>query len=237
MRIYPAIDIRGGNCVRLLQGDYAQETVYASSPAEVAQKWEAAGADFIHVVDLDGARSGGNENRSAVAEICRSVNVPVQQGGGIRTLEDVEAVLALGVSRVIIGTAAIDDPDMVREAVRRHGSAIAVGIDAKNGYVATDGWTKVSEKTAVELALEMKAMGVETIIFTDIATDGTLAGPNVRAMAEMAEKTGLNVIASGGVGREDDLEALSHAGVEGAIVGKALYTGKIDLAEVVNKYR
>ncbi|MCH5187469.1 MAG: 1-(5-phosphoribosyl)-5-[(5-phosphoribosylamino)methylideneamino]imidazole-4-carboxamide isomerase [Oscillospiraceae bacterium] len=237
MRIYPAIDIRGGNCVRLLQGDYARETVYGSSPAEIAKKWEAAGADFIHVVDLDGARSGGNENRSAVAEICRSVNVPVQQGGGIRTLEDVEAVLALGVSRVIIGTAAIDDPDMVREAARRHGSAIAVGIDAKDGYVATDGWTKVSEKTAVELALEMKAMGVETIIFTDIATDGTLAGPNVRAMAEMAEKTGLNVIASGGVGCEADLEALSRTGVEGAIVGKALYTGKIELSNVVNKYR
>ena len=237
MRIYPAIDIRGGNCVRLLQGDYARETVYASSPAEIAKKWEAAGADFIHVVDLDGARSGGNENRVAVAEICRSVNVPVQQGGGIRTLEDVGTVLALGVSRVIIGTAAIDNPDMVREAVRRHGSAIAVGIDAKDGYVATDGWTKVSEKTAVELALEMKALGVETVIFTDIATDGTLAGPNVRAMAEMAEKTGLNVIASGGVGCEADLEALSHTGVEGAIVGKALYTGKIELSEVVNKYR
>lgn len=237
MRIYPAIDIRGGNCVRLLQGDYAQETVYASSPAEIAKKWETAGADFIHVVDLDGARSGGNENRTAVAEICNSVNVPVQQGGGIRSLEDVEAVLALGVSRVIIGTAAIDDPGMVREAVRRHGSAIAVGIDAKDGYVATDGWTKVSEKTAVELALEMKAIGVETIIFTDIATDGTLAGPNVRAMAEMAEKTGLNVIASGGVGCEADLDALSRTGVEGAIVGKALYTGKIELSEVVNKYR
>ena len=237
MRIYPAIDIRGGNCVRLLQGDYAQETVYASSPAEIAKNWEAAGADFIHVVDLDGARSGGNENRAAVAEICRGVNVPVQQVGGIRTLEDVEAVLALGVSRVIIGTAAIDNPDMVREAVQRHGSAIAVGIDAKDGYVATDGWTKVSEKTAVELALEMKALGVETIIFTDIATDGTLAGPNVRAMAEMAEKTGLNVIASGGVGCEADLDALSHTGVEGVIVGKALYTGKIELSNVVNKYR
>ncbi len=236
MRIYPAIDIRGGSCVRLLKGDYENETVYASSPAEVAKKWQAAGADYIHVVDLDGARRGG-ENLAAVAEICSAVSVPVQQGGGIRTIEQVEAALARGVSRVIIGTAAVEEPSMVGEAVSRHGAKIAVGIDARDGYAATDGWTKTSRVSAVELALEMKSLGVETVIFTDIATDGTLSGPNVRAMANMVEKTGLNVIASGGVGREDDLLALSKTGVEGVIVGRALYAGRLNLAEIVNKYR
>lgn len=237
MRIYPAIDIRGGNCVRLLNGDYSKETVYGSSPADMAKKWEALGADFIHVVDLDGAKSGGNENRNAVKNICAAVNVPVQQGGGIRTMEDVDAVISLGVSRVIIGTAAISNPDFVREAVEKYGEKIAVGIDAKNGYVATDGWTKVSDKTALDLAREMEALGVKTVIYTDIATDGTLQGPNTAAMAEMAEKTSLNVIASGGVGCEEHLDALSKTRVEGVIVGKALYSERIDLSRVVNKYR
>lgn len=237
MRIYPAIDIRGGNCVRLLNGDYDKETVYGSSPADMAKKWADAGADFIHVVDLDGARSGDGENLAAVAEICANVDVPVQQGGGIRTSADVDRVLALGVSRVIIGTAAVTDPDMVRQAVERHGSKIAVGIDAKNGFVATDGWTRVSDKTAVAFAKEMEALGVETVIYTDISTDGTLQGPNVSAMKEMVESTGLKVIASGGVGCEEDLDALSKTGVEGVIVGKALYTGRIELSKVVNKYR
>ncbi len=237
MRIYPAIDIRGGNCVRLLKGDYSQETVYGSSPAEAALKWQSCGADFIHVVDLDGAKSGGSENRAAVGEICSSVNVPVQQGGGIRTMADVDEAIALGVSRVIIGTAAVENPLFVSRAVEKYGGRIAVGIDARDGFAATDGWTKISGTAAVELAKKMESLGVETVIYTDIATDGTLKGPNVRAMAEMAEKTGLKVIASGGVGCEADLCALSQTGVEGVIVGKALYSGKIRLEDVVNKYR
>ncbi len=236
MRIYPAIDIRGGNCVRLLKGDYARETVYGSSPADMAERWEKAGADFIHVVDLDGARSGGGENRRAVAEICRRVSVPVQQGGGIRTLEDAEAVAAIGVSRMIIGTAAVKDPAMVRAAVERFGSRIAVGIDAKDGFVATDGWIEVSGRPAVDFALEMKGLGVETVIYTDIATDGTLAGPNVAAMEEMVRRTGMLVIASGGVGSAADLEALAGTGVEGVIVGRALYTGDLKLEEIVDKW-
>ncbi len=236
MRIYPAIDIRGGNCVRLLNGDYGKETVYGSSPADMAAKWEKLGADFIHVVDLDGAKTGGSENRRAVADICRRVGVPVQQGGGIRTLADVEAVAALGVSRIIIGTAAVKDPATVKAAVEKFPGRIAVGIDAKDGFAATDGWTEVSQKTAVEVALEMKSLGVDTVIYTDIATDGTLAGPNVAAMEEMARRTGMRVIASGGVGREADLEALSHTGVEGVIVGKALYSGALKLEEIVHKW-
>lgn len=237
MRIYPAIDIRGGNCVRLLNGDYGKETVYGSSPADMAEKWESLGADFIHVVDLDGARSGGSENRRAVAQIVKRVNVPVQQGGGIRSLADVEEVASLGVHRIIIGTAAVKDPDMVRAAVEKYGDRIAVGIDAKDGYAATDGWTVVSDKTAVEFALEMKALGVDTVIYTDIATDGTLQGPNVEAMEEMVRRTGMKVIASGGVGNIADLDALSKTGVEGVIVGKALYSGNLNLEDIVNKYR
>lgn len=237
MRIYPAIDIRGGNCVRLLNGDYGRETVYGSSPALTAEGWERSGADFIHVVDLDGAKSGGSENRAAVGEICARVSVPVQQGGGIRSLEDIDAVLALGVQRVIIGTAAVKNPAMVKEAVKRHGEKIAVGIDAKNGFAATDGWTKVSGKTAVEFALEMRDMGVKTVIYTDISTDGTLGGPNVKAMREMVRATGMDIIASGGVGRAEDLDALSETGVEGVIVGRALYTGNLKLEDIVNKYR
>ncbi len=236
MRIYPAIDIRGGRCVRLLNGDYGKETVYGSSPADMAEKWQSLGADFIHVVDLDGARSGGSENRLAVAEICRRVSVPVQQGGGIRTLEDAEAVAALGVSRMIIGTAAVKEPATVKAAVERFGSRIAVGIDAKDGFVATDGWLEVSTRPAVDFALEMKALGVETVIYTDIATDGTLAGPNAAAMEEMVRRTGMRVIASGGVGSEADLEVLSRTGVEGVIVGRALYTGALKLEEIVHKW-
>ncbi len=237
MRIYPAIDIRGGNCVRLLNGDYAKETVYGSSPADMAEKWQSLGADFIHVVDLDGAKSGSGENRRAVGDICARVGVPVQQGGGLRTMEDLDAVSVLGVSRMIIGTAAVKNPGLVRRAVEKYGKKVAVGIDAKDGYVATDGWTRVSSKTAVEFALEMKALGVGTVIYTDIATDGTLGGPNVAAMEEMVSRTGLYVIASGGVGCEADLDALSKTGVEGVIVGRALYTGSLKLEDIVNKYR
>lgn len=237
MRIYPAIDIRAGKCVRLLNGDYSKETVYGDSPAEMAKKWEAEGADYIHVVDLDGAKSGGNENRNAVRDICAAVSVKVQQGGGIRTMADVDAVMELGVSRVIIGTAAVDNPAFVKEAVEKYGDKIAVGIDAKNGFVATDGWTRVSEKTALDFAKEMEKLGVKTVIYTDIATDGTLKGPNTAAMEEMAANTGLRVIASGGVGEEAHLDALSKTHVEGVIVGKALYSGRVELARIVNKYR
>lgn len=237
MRIYPAIDIRGGNCVRLLRGDYAAETVYGSSPAETAKRWEALGADFIHVVDLDGAKSGNGENRRAVGEICRCVKARVQQGGGIRTLSDADSVMALGVSRAVMGTAAVKNPAAVKAAAEKYPGKIAVGIDARDGYAATDGWTKAAAKTAVELALEMKDLGIDTIIYTDIATDGTLGGPNVRAMEEMVRLTGLKVIASGGVGCMDDLDALSQTGVEGVIVGKALYAGRLRLEDIVNKYR
>ncbi len=234
MKIYPAIDIKDGNCVRLLKGRFDQVTVYGDNPAEMALKWEKEGGEFIHVVDLDGAKHGHGVNAAIITEICKSVNVPVQTGGGIRTMEDIEKKLALGVSRVIIGTSAVKDEDFVRNAVERYGDKIVIGIDAKDGKVAVEGWEEVSEFGAVEFAKKMESLGVKTVIYTDIATDGTLAGPNIAAMREMVENVSLDVIASGGVGNIEHIKALIPTGVEGVIVGKALYTDSVKLADAIN---
>ncbi len=233
MRIYPAIDIKDGNCVRLLQGRFSDVTVYGDNPVETALKWERLGGDFIHVVDLDGALKGHGVNAEVIKNICAAVNVPVQTGGGIRTMEDIEKKLDCGISRVIIGTSAVKDADFVRRAVDKYKEKIVIGIDAKDGMVAIEGWEQVSEFSAVDFAKRMEKLGVSTIVYTDIATDGTLKGPNIAAMTEMAENTALDVIASGGVGKIEDITALSHTGVEGVIIGRALYTGNIDLAEAV----
>ncbi len=234
MRIYPAIDIKDGNCVRLLKGRFDEVTVYGDNPPEMAKKWESQGGKFIHVVDLDGAKHGHGVNAVIITEICKSVNVPVQTGGGIRTMADIEAKLACGVNRVIIGTSAVRDAEFVRAAVEKYGEKIVIGIDAKDGMVAVEGWEEVSEFGAVEFAKKMEALGVKTIIYTDIATDGTLAGPNVEAMREMAESVSMDVIASGGIGNIEHIKALIPTGVEGVIVGKALYTDNVDLAEAVS---
>lgn len=234
MRIYPAIDIKDGQCVRLLKGQFDHITVYGSDPAEMAQKWERSGGEFIHVVDLDGALKGHGVNADAIKRICESVSVPVQTGGGIRTMEDIEAKLACGINRVIIGTKAVSNPEFVREAVAKYGDRIVIGIDAKDGMVAIEGWEKTSDFRAVEFARMMADLGVKTIVYTDIATDGTLAGPNVGAMKEMAESVKINVIASGGVGNIDHVKALVSTGVEGVITGRALYTGDLDLAEAIS---
>lgn len=231
--IYPAIDLRGGKCVRLVQGDYERETVYGDNPVEVAKSWEAQGGKYIHLVDLDGAKAGCPVNHELIGEIARAVSVPVQIGGGLRTLEDVEKLLNLGVSRVIIGTAAIEDRDFTKKVLDRYGDQVAIGIDARDGFVATRGWLETSEVKAEVLAKELAANGAKTFIFTDISRDGMMQGPNVEAIVALAEATGRTVIASGGVTVQEDLVKLaSHArnGVGGAIVGKALYTGRIDLA-------
>lgn len=236
--IYPAIDIRGGKCVRLVQGDYNQETVYNDNPLEVAKSWESQGGAFIHLVDLDGAKAGHPVNDEIIGSIASSVNVPVQVGGGLRTLADVERLLGLGVSRVIIGTAAIEDRAFTEEVLGRYGDKVAIGIDARNGYVATRGWLETSEVQAEVLAKELAAKGAETFIFTDISRDGMMQGPNVEAIVSLAKASGRSVIASGGVTRLEDLLALSahrEDGVGGAIVGKALYTGHIDLAGAVHR--
>ncbi|MBG9733577.1 1-(5-phosphoribosyl)-5-[(5-phosphoribosylamino)methylideneamino]imidazole-4-carboxamide isomerase [Paenibacillus alvei] len=234
--IYPAIDIRGGKCVRLVQGDYGQETVYDEQPVEVAKRWEANGASWIHVVDLDGAKEGRPMNAQLVGEIARTVSVPIQVGGGLRTLEDIELLLDAGVPRVILGTAAIEDRDFVETALGKYGERIAIGIDARNGFVATRGWLETSEVKADILAAELAAVGAKTFIFTDISRDGMMKGPNVEAIVQMAKASGQQVIASGGVSSMDDIRALSAYaadGVAGAIIGKALYTGGIDLTEAV----
>lgn len=232
--IYPAIDIRGGKCVRLIQGDYAQETVYNESPLAAALDWAGQGGKWIHLVDLDGAKAGQPVNHEIIGEIARNVKVPVQTGGGLRRVEDVELLLKLGVSRVIIGTAAIEDRPFVEQVLKSYGEQVAIGIDARNGYVATRGWLETSQVKAEELAVELAELGARTFIFTDISRDGMMQGPNVEAIVELARVSGQSVIASGGVSRYEDLERLSayaSQGVSGAIVGKALYTGSIVLAE------
>lgn len=234
MRIYPAIDIKDGQCVRLFKGRFDNVTVYGDNPAEMAKKWESLGGEFIHVVDLDGALKGHGVNADAIKKICESVNIPVQTGGGIRTMDDIEAKLACGISRVIIGTKAVSNPEFVKEAVAKYGDKIVIGIDAKDGMVAVEGWEKTSDFKAVEFAQMMADLGVKTIVYTDIAKDGTLAGPNVEAMKEMVEKVNINVIASGGIGNIDHVRSLVPTGVEGVITGRALYTGDLDLAEAIS---
>ncbi|GAB7387968.1 1-(5-phosphoribosyl)-5-[(5-phosphoribosylamino) methylideneamino]imidazole-4-carboxamide isomerase [Bacillaceae bacterium] len=235
--IYPAIDIRNGKCVRLLQGDYEKETVYGDSPVEMARKWEGQGARWIHLVDLDGAKAGHPVNDRIIVEIAQRVNVPVQVGGGLRTMEAVERYLQAGISRVILGTSAIKDRPFVETALKRFGGErIAIGIDARDGFVATHGWLETSQVRAEELALALAEAGAQTFIYTDISRDGTLTGPNVEAIVRLAKHCGRTVIASGGVSATEDLlELADHLqdGIGGAIVGKALYTNRIDLREAI----
>ncbi len=236
MTIFPAIDLRGGKCVRLFKGDFDQETVFSDQPAEVAQQWQAQGAQFLHLVDLDGARAGHSENLATVREILAAVTIPVELGGGIRTLENIDEVLALGVRRVILGSVAVRDPELVAAACAKYGDRIVVGIDAKDGIVAVDGWGVSGDVDVITLAKRMKQAGVRTIIYTDISKDGTLAGVNVEATAKLARESGVHVVASGGVRDVRDIEALKpyeKDGIEGVIVGKSIYTGSLSLPEAL----
>lgn len=236
MTIFPAIDLRGGKCVRLFKGDFDQETVFSDQPAEVAQQWQAQGAQFLHLVDLDGARAGHSDNLATVREILAAVTIPVELGGGIRTLENIDEVLALGVRRVILGSVAVRDPELVAAACAKYGDRIVVGIDAKDGIVAVDGWGVSGDVDVITLAKRMKQAGVRTIIYTDISRDGTLAGVNVEATAKLARESGVHVVASGGVRDVRDIEALKpyeKDGIEGVIVGKSIYTGSLSLPEAL----
>jgi len=232
MQIYPAIDIKDGRAVRLRQGLAADVTDYGT-PAEAAMDWKTQGATYLHVVDLDGAFEGKGRNLPLVAEIVRETGLPVELGGGIRTMEDIEARLTLGVARVILGTVALTDPDLVRRACASYPGRIACGIDAKDGRVAVRGWVEASDVDPVDLALRMKDAGVLDVIYTDIRRDGMQTGPNVEATAELVRRTGLRVIGSGGVGKIQDLYDLRDAGCAGAIVGKALYNGNFTLAQAL----
>lgn len=236
MLVIPAIDLRGGKCVRLYQGRFDRETVYADDPAAVAAAWEEQGAGLLHLVDLDGARAGRPRNLDAVQDILRSIRIPVELGGGIRDLGIIEMVLGMGVDRVILGSAAVSRPELVAEAVSRFGDRIVVGIDGRDGQAAIQGWEEVVNRDVVDLALEMKEIGVRRVIYTDIARDGALSGPNLEAIERMARQSGLKVIASGGVsGLQDiaNLKKLEPSGVEAVIVGRALYTGGLSLPEAL----
>ena len=231
--VIPAIDIRGGRCVRLLQGDYDRETVYGDDPAAVAREWEAQGAPRLHVVDLDGAREGRPVNRAEVAAICEAVAIPVEVSGGLRTMHDLEAAAALGAARLQLGSAAVRNPDLVNGAAERFPGMVVVAIDTRAGEALTEGWREGSGADALTLANEMVARGAPRIMVTDVARDGALEGPNVALAAEFAAALPVPVVASGGVTTADDLRALAQAGCEGAIVGKALYEGRFTLAEAL----
>ncbi len=232
MIILPAIDIKDGRCVRLTQGRMDAETVYSNDPAEVARKWEAQGAGIIHLVDLNGAIEGSAMNFDVIKRIKDSVSIPVQIGGGIRDERTAAIYLEeVGVKRVIIGTAAYEDPEFLKTLTRRYPGRIAVGIDAKDGRVAIKGWVTVTDERAVTLAQRLEGIGVASIIYTDISRDGMLSGPNVEATAEMAESVEIPVIASGGISSVKDIESYKGVPLEGIIIGKALYTGSIDLRD------
>lgn len=231
MIIIPAIDIKGGKCVRLTQGDYNKENIYYDNPVAVAKQWKEIGVKYLHLVDLDGALYGKRINGDAIGQIADIMSVEL--GGGIRTMADLDEAFALGVKNAIIGTAAVKDPSFVKAACDKYGNRIIVSIDAKGGYVATDGWTKVLDLLAVDFANTMKQVGVSNIIYTDIATDGMLEGPNIPELCALQKATGLSITASGGVSCKDDLKALLAQGFYGAIVGKAIYEGKIAVEDIV----
>lgn len=238
MIIFPAIDIRGGKCVRLTEGDFAQETVYGDNPADMAKRWAGEGAEFLHVVDLDGAVAGKPVNLDIIKTIAKSVDLPIQLGGGIRTLETITEVLKAGVTRVILGSIAVRQPELVKAACGAYGEKIVVGIDARKGQVAVDGWGVSGDVSAGELAERMAAAGVARIIYTDISRDGTLTGVNKEETEALALRAGIPVIASGGVGGLSDIQALSGAkGIEGVIVGKALYAGALTLPDAIKAAR
>lgn len=233
MLILPAIDLQAGRCVRLVQGDFARAQEFSDDPAAVARRWQAAGARWLHVVDLDGAREGTPRSLDAIQRIRQSVDLSIEVGGGLRSLESVAALFDLGVNRAILGTAAFKDRPFLRACLERWSQQIAVGIDARNGLVATDGWLETSTTPALDLAQELAAEGVARFIYTDIQRDGTLTGPNLAGLEQLQQAINRPIIASGGVSSLDDLRALADLHVEGAIVGRALYTGEINLAEAI----
>ena len=235
MIILPAIDIKDGQCVRLFQGDYDQVTTYDSDPVRVAQCWQEAGASWLHVVDLDGAKQGFPVNVDLIQAIRSATSMHIEVGGGMRTLDHIEQILQLGVDRVILGTVAITNQALLVEAVQRWGERIAVGIDARDGLVAIAGWRETSQVEATALARELSQLGVVRFIYTDIARDGALIGPNLPALQQMQQASSSALIASGGVSTLNDLRNLARLQVEGTIVGKAIYTGNVDLAAAIRE--
>lgn len=236
MILYPAIDIRDGKCVRLVEGDFSRETVFEEIPSIAARRWVDAGARWLHVVDLDGARDGQPVNLSAIAAIRNAVDVPIQLGGGMRSIDHISSAFDLDVSRVILGTAVLRNPEVVSDAIARWGSSIAVGLDARDGLLATDAWLGQSDVSAVATAKSLTELGVRQFIYTDIRRDGTLSGPNLAALSELVDSTRADIIASGGVSSLRDLVDIRATGAQGAIIGRAIYDGRIDLAAAIAEF-
>ena len=233
MEVIPAVDIRGGRCVRLRQGDYEQETVFDADPVAAAVRWVAQGARRVHVVDLDGAREGRQVNGEVVRAIAHTVDAAVQTGGGLRDIVTLRACLAAGVSRVVLGTAAVTDPGFLREAVALAGDRLIVSVDARDGVVQVQGWTESSSLDSLPFVEHLASHGVERIVYTDIARDGVRGAPSFEVYEQLVADTSLAIIAAGGVSTVDDLRRLDECGVEAAIVGRALYTGEVDLREAI----
>lgn len=236
MIIFPAIDLRGGKCVRLFKGDFSRETIFSDNPSAVAVKWEEMGAQYFHVVDLDGALQGETKNREAIRSILGAVHIPMELGGGLRSLESIERALTGGIQRVILGSAAVENPSLVQEACHRFGDRIVVAIDARDGIVATQGWESSGNVSALDFAKQMADYGVKTVIYTDISRDGTLSGLNLEGAIELSKVSGLRVVASGGVRSLEDIRAVkAHEtdGIEGVIVGQAIYSGRLDLKKAL----
>lgn len=237
MQIYPAIDIKNGQCVRLSQGKFHDVEVYSNAPVKIAKQWEQQGATYLHLVDLDGAFVGHSVNDDVIKEIVLNVKIPIQIGGGIRTIKDIDSKLNLGVSRVIIGTKAVENPAFIKEAINIFGAdRIVIGIDTKDGRVAIEGWEKVSNYSAISLGLSMREIGIKTVIYTDITKEGMLEGVNLTRTLEMAEATGLDMIVSGGVSSLKDLEMIEEVNIQGVIIGKALYENRIDLKKAIDLF-
>ena len=234
MEVIPALDLKSGRCVRLYQGDFAQETVFSSNPLEVAQRWQVEGAGRLHIVDLDGAATGEQTNYDVIRSLVSNLRIPVQVGGGVRSRESADRLLGLGVSRVVLGTAAIEDPALVEELCRIHGGEqVVVAVDSRDGYVATRGWMEGSSVLSVDLIQSMGALGVPRFLCTDISRDGTLTHPNFESLRQLVQATSMAILASGGISSEEDIQELSGIGVEGAILGRALYTGDILLEAAI----
>ena len=233
MIVYPAIDIRNGKAVRLIEGDFDRETVFDADPVDAALRWQAQGAEWIHIVDLDGARDGVRANSPTIERIRQAVTARLQLGGGLRDMETLAAVHALGIDRLVIGSAAVSNPDLIPEAVAAFGSAVAVGLDARNGQVATKGWLEQTTIEVAEIASRVVSQGVEHIVYTDIGRDGRLEGPNLAALTELIDRDFTNIIASGGIGTLDDIANVARLGAGGVIVGAALYHGRFTLAEAL----
>ncbi len=233
LQIWPAIDLCGGRCVRLIQGDYQQETVYGQDPVAMAHRWESEGADFLHIVDLDAARSGEPLNRTAIQSIASATQLTLQVGGGIRDEAGIKTLIDAGVSRLVVGTQAIKKPDWFRTMCEKYPNKLVLGVDARNGFVATDGWLDVSQVTAAAIVTDFREVPLAAIVFTDIATDGMLSGPNIESLKKLREFVTAPLIASGGIHSVEDIRNLARVPVDGCIVGKAFYEGHLSLEDAL----